>query len=146
MVQSLGIFLYWWLRGKFFGIYARGTESNHTDRMPESPTWRMGRSEADDSIIATLDKRGRNRGLFFSPDMRLWCGRKLRVKGRLDKIIADGTGQMRQLRNTVCLEGSTCGCSYMGLGMAGCSRFEFTYWREIWLKRCSESNDEITER
>ena len=52
-------------------------------------------------------------------------------KGRLDKIIVDGTGQMRQLRNTVCLEGSTCGCSYMGFGMGGCARCELTYWREI---------------
>ena len=56
------------------------------------------------SIIETLNEKGYNRGLYFSPDMRLWCGKQCRVKGRLDKIIVDGTGQMRQLRNTVCLE------------------------------------------
>jgi hypothetical protein len=96
-----------------------------------------------ESIIETLDERGYNRGLYFSPDMRLWCGKRCRVKGRLDKIIVDGTGQMRQLRNTVCLEGSTCGCSYMGFGMDGCSRCELTYWREIWLRRSGVKSDSL---
>ena len=74
------------------------------------------------SIIETLDARGLNRGLYFSPDMRLLCGQRRRVRGRIDKIIVDGTGKMRQLRNTVCLEEATCGCDYMGFGMGGCSR------------------------
>lgn len=87
------------------------------------------------NIIQTLDDKGKNRGLYFSPDMRLSCGRRYRVKGRIDKIIVDGTGEERQLRNTVCLEGSTCGCAYLGFGMAGCSRCEVSYWREIWLRR-----------
>jgi hypothetical protein len=93
------------------------------------------------SIIETLNERGQNRGLYFSPEMRLWCGRRCRVKERLDKIIVDGTGQMRQLRNTVCLEGSTCGCSYLGFGTDGCSRCEVTYWREIWLRRSDGHTD-----
>ena len=97
-----------------------------------------------ESIVETLNEKGYNRGLYFSPDMRLWCGKQCRVKGRLDKIIVDGTGQMRQLRNTVCLEGSTCGCSYMGFAMGGCSRCELTYWREIWLRRSDAHNGPLT--
>jgi hypothetical protein len=142
MVRSQITFLSWWMRRKLFGIYARGS------RKP-TPTASLNLQPGEwvevkpvKSIIETLDARATNRGLYFSPDMRLWCGRKLRVKGRLDKMIADGTGQMRQLRNTVFLEGSTCGCSYMGLGMADCARCEFTYWREIWLQRCEEPNGE----
>jgi hypothetical protein len=87
------------------------------------------------SIMQTLDERGKNRGLYFSPDMHLWCGQRRRVKGRLERIIVDGTGQMRKLRNTVSLEGSTCGCDYMGFDMGACARCELTYWREIWLRR-----------
>jgi hypothetical protein len=87
------------------------------------------------AIVPTLDERGFNRGLFFSPDMRRMCGQRRRVKTRLDRIIVDGTGKMRRLRDTVALENSTCGCAYMGLGMAGCARCELTYWREIWLRR-----------
>ena len=91
--------------------------------------------------METLDGRGNNRGLGFSLDMRLFCGRRLRVRARLDKIIVDGTGKMRQLRNTVSLEGSTCGCEYMGFSMDGCSRCELTYWREIWLRRLDGPSD-----
>jgi hypothetical protein len=138
MLRGLTTFLIWKLREKLFGIYARGSgTSASTDSLNLQPgEWVEVKPLK--SIIKTLDGHGLNRGLFFSPDMRLWCGRKLRVKARLDKMVADGTGQMRHLRNTVLLEGSTCGCSYMGLGMAGCSRCEFTYWREIWLRRCGK--------
>jgi hypothetical protein len=134
MAQSIGIWFFWSIRRMFLG-YARGSNE---PRPVESLNLRPGEwveVKSVQSIIKTLDEGGYNRGLYFSPDMRLWCGRRCRVKGRLDKIIVDGTGQMRQLRNTVCLEGSTCGCSYMGFGMGGCSRCELTYWREIWLRR-----------
>jgi hypothetical protein len=40
---------------------------------------------------------------------------------------------MRQLRNTVFLKGSLCGCTCVAFG--GCPRGEFAYWREIWLRR-----------
>ena len=138
MARSLTIFLVWRTRQQLFGVYARGTRTSTPTASLNLQPGEWVEVKPMKSILATLDERGCNRGLYFSPDMRLWCGRKFRVKGRLDKMIADGTGQMRQLRNTVCLEGSTCGCAYMGLGMADCSRCEFTYWREIWLSRCNE--------
>src|SRR5260370_1879809 len=59
--------------------------------------------------------------------MRRLCGRQQHVEKRIDKIIVDGTGEMRQLRNTVFLEGSHCGCSHVAFG--GCPRDEYVYWR-----------------
>src|SRR5579863_8078893 len=143
MAQSIAIWLFWKIRRTFLGPYARGSaESTPAEGLNLQPgEWVEVKSM--ESIIETLDERGYNRGLYFSPDMRLWCGRRCRVKGRLDKIIVDGTGQMRQLRNTVCLEGSTCGCSYMGFGMDGCSRCELTYWREVWLTRSDGRSDTV---
>jgi hypothetical protein len=47
---------------------------------------------------------------------------------------------MRQLRNTVFLEGSLCGCSCVAFG--GCPRGEFAYWREIWLRRVPAASAE----
>ena len=127
--------LYWSIRKKFLGVYPRGRSGSATESLNLQPgEWVEVKSMP--SIIETLNARGMNRGLLFSTDMRLLCGQRRRVKGRLDKIIVDGTGRMRDLRNTVYLEGSTCGCSYMGFGMYGCSRCELTYWREIWLRRC----------
>jgi hypothetical protein len=58
------------------------------------------------------------------------------VERRLDRLIVDGTGEMRQMHNTVCLEGSHCGCSYEAFG--GCPRDEYAYWREIWLRRLAD--------
>jgi hypothetical protein len=58
------------------------------------------------------------------------------VLRRADRIIVDGTGEMRSLKNTVFLEGSYCGCEHVAFG--GCSRQEFAYWREIWLERRSD--------
>ena len=136
MARSIGTWLFWSkIRRKFLGVYASGnSESTPTEGLNlQRGEWVEVKSMK--AIIETLNERGDNRGLRFSEDMRLWCGRRCQVKGRLDKIIVDGTGQMRQLRNTVCLEGSTCGCSYMGSCMGGCSRNELTYWREIWLRR-----------
>ena len=98
------------------------------------------------SITETLNGNGHNRGLYFSPDMRLWCGQRCRVKSRLDKIIVDGTGQLRQLRNTVCLEGSTCGCAYMGCAWAVALVASFTYWREIWLRRFDGHGDPLASQ
>ncbi len=140
MTRGVATAMRWWIHKKLFGIYARGskTKSTPTESLNLQPgEWVEVKPMR--RIIETLDQRAQNRGLYFSPDMRLWCGRKLRVRSRLDKMITDGTGQMRRLRNTVCLEGPTCGCAHMGLGMADCSRCELTYWREIWLQRCDRS-------
>jgi hypothetical protein len=133
MVERLGIWLVWRIRRKVLGQYARG--SNKSTPV-ESLNLQPGESievKSMQSIKETLNESGRNRGLYFSPDMRLLCGGRHRVKGRIDKIVVDGTGEMRQLRNTVYLEGSLCGCASTAFG--GCSRSEFVYWREIWLRR-----------
>jgi hypothetical protein len=137
MANGIATFLLWRSRRKLFGVYPRGRRKKTPEENLNLQPGEWVEVKPLESIIETLDESGRNRGLFFSPDMRLWCGQKLRVKGRLDRIIADGTGKMKRLRNTVYLEGPTCGCAYVtGLGMAGCSRCELTYWREIWLRRC----------
>jgi hypothetical protein len=84
-------------------------------------------------IRDTLSESAHNRGLYFAPDMGQLSGVPCRVLQRADKIIVDGTGEMRTLRNTVFLDGSFCGCAHVAFG--GCPRREFAYWREIWLRR-----------
>lgn len=88
-------------------------------------------------IQETLDCHGRNRGLHFSPDMAAFCGRRFRVRTRLDKAIMESDGSMRQFVNTVILEGITCECPFT---IGGCPRSTFQYWREIWLRRCGEDS------
>ncbi len=82
-------------------------------------------------IEATLDSRGRNRGLSFEPEMALHCGRRYRVAAPLKKIIVEHNGRMVNLANTVILDGLVC----RGLCMKNCPRANHLYWREIWLRR-----------
>lgn len=85
-----------------------------------------------EDIQATVDPRGRNRGLEFTPQMLPFCGGVYRVKGRVDRAILETTGRMRDLKNTVILEGVTCdGHTVLG----GCSRHVHHLWREAWLRR-----------
>lgn len=137
MARRMGIFLFWKTRRVFFGPYAK---RNNKATPAESLNLQAGdlvEIKPMESIAQTLDDTASNRGLWFSPNMRLLCGQRRRVQRRIDKLIVDGTGEMRQLRNTVFLEGSHCGCAHIAFG--GCSRCEFVYWREIWLRRCDNN-------
>jgi hypothetical protein len=133
MIRRLGFWLLWRGRRIVRGAYAAG---RHAATPVECLNLRPGESVEIKPIAFisdTLDERGKNRGLWFSPDMGRSCGARRQVKARLDKIIVDGTGEMRRLKNTVALEGSFCGCTEIAFG--GCSRNELAYWREIWLRR-----------
>lgn len=82
-------------------------------------------------IEATLDARGRNRGLSFEPEMAMHCGRRYRVAAPLRKIIVEDSGKMVNLGNTVLLDGVVC----RGICYQNCPRANRLYWREIWLRR-----------
>jgi hypothetical protein len=88
-------------------------------------------------IQATLDANGRNRGLGFAPDQAEFCGKRLRVAGRVEKIIIEWSGEMRPVANTVELEESNC----QGRMCRSCPRNCYHLWREIWLRRARISND-----
>jgi len=133
MAERIGIWVFWKVRRVFLGPYGRGDKKTTP---VESLNLRAGdcvEVKSMESIRQTLNEKAHNRGLWFSPDMRLLCGREQRVEKRVEKIIVDGTGEMRQLRNTVFLEGSHCSCPHVAFG--GCPRNEYVYWREIWLRR-----------
>lgn len=83
-------------------------------------------------ILKTLNKSGQNKGLGFNYGMIEYCGKKMRVRNRLDKMISETSGEMREIKNTVILENAACTYDYQGFG---CPRLRFRYWREIWLKR-----------
>lgn len=139
MARRFAIFLFWKIRRKLFGLYGRGTsKATPTEALNLQPN-EWVQVKAMNNICETLDERASNRGLWFSPNMRLLCGQKRQVERRIDKLIVDGTGEMRQLHNTVFLEGSLCGCAHIAFG--GCSRAEYVYWREIWLRRSNKSAD-----
>jgi hypothetical protein len=85
-------------------------------------------------INETLSSDNRLRGLGFSPDMIPFCGKRLRVKRRVERMILEWTGEMKQLRDTVALETVHCD----GSSCWACPRNCFFLWREDWLKRVEQ--------
>jgi hypothetical protein len=89
-----------------------------------------------EEIQATLDERGKNRGLLFTADMKHYAGRQFRVFKRVESIFLEESKQRRTLKNTVLLEAVYCP------GMAfRCDRSCFLFWKEAWLRRVPEEEE-----
>jgi len=82
-------------------------------------------------IQSTLDGEGKTRGLYFMPCMLAFCGRRLRVLGRVDRMMSEKTGELRTLQQTVLLEDANCD----GKANGGCQRGCYVFWKDTWLKR-----------
>jgi len=83
-------------------------------------------------IQATLDARGRLRGLIFMAEMHQFCGRRFRVFKKVKTIVLETNQEMRKIGSpTVFLDGVWCDGSCHG----GCDRACFCFWREEWLRR-----------
>ncbi|HEY4369157.1 MAG TPA: hypothetical protein VGN07_18120 [Steroidobacteraceae bacterium] len=95
-------------------------------------------------IGQTLDQKGRNRGMGICSEMTRCCGVEADVRYRVQRIIDEHTGVMREIPDAVVLQnlrnrgtlGEECLC-YDQLG--DCPRGELMYWREIWLERVDKN-------
>jgi hypothetical protein len=97
------------------------------------------RIKSQDEILRTVDRRGRNRGLSFDPEMTRYCGSTHRVLSRVERIIEEKSGRMVTMSNDcIVLEGAVCRaeCSHRRLL---CPRALYPFWREIWLERVEEA-------
>jgi hypothetical protein len=83
-------------------------------------------------ILATLDERGCLDGLPFMPEMAAFCGHRVPVQRRVEKVweYAHGTG-MRRIRDAVLLQALRCD----GKSHGGCQAACHLIWKEAWLKR-----------
>jgi hypothetical protein len=94
------------------------------------------RIKSKQEIEATLDTTGHNRGLSFDGEMSNYCGRIARVRGRVTRLIEESNGEMLNLKSDcIILEGVVCSGDYHRF----CTRAIYAYWREIWLEKIDES-------
>lgn len=133
MVKQILAWFRWKTQAKLFGEHTRGTQEKTPTEFLGLQPGEMVEVKSLEEIVATLNEKGRNRGLHFSPDQRPFCGSRFRVRSRADNFIAEGTGEMKHLKNTVILEDVCCDSSCFAFG--GCYRADLLYWREIWLRR-----------
>lgn len=81
-------------------------------------------------IESTLNSAGKNRGLWFDPEMLVYCDKEMQVSRIVTQLIDETTGNVVQLREpTIVLEENRCtGCLHRF-----CQRQSLFYWREIWV-------------
>ena len=95
---------------------------------------------SEKEIFATLDREGKLKGLRFTTEMRMYCGKRFSVYKRVRKIIVESTGEMRTIRSpTVLLEGVICD----GSAHSGCDKACFCFWREEWLRRVAPQESSV---
>lgn len=82
-------------------------------------------------ILATLNRRGHNRGMEFSREMLAYCGRELVVARRVERLIRDQSTRLVPVEDTVILDGAV----YQALNRRAVPRREYMFWRECWLER-----------
>ena len=140
MLRRITLWMWWKTRHKLFGEHVKGLHGNTPTECLNLQPGELVEVNSLAEIVATLNEKGRNRGLHFSGDQRPFCGRRYRVRSRADNFIAEGTGEMKHFRNTVILEDVLCDSSYFAFG--GCCRHDFLYWREAWLRRVEDFNSE----
>ena len=99
------------------------------------------RIKSKDEILDTVDQNHLNRGLSFDREMVPFCGRKVRVLRRVERLVDERTGKLLTMpRDCIILEGVTCRGD-LSHGRLLCPRDSYAYWREIWLERVPTSED-----
>lgn len=94
-------------------------------------TWVRVKSYAE--ILATLDRDNKNRGLYFDAEHVPYCGRRMRVRSLVTRIIEEHSGRMLHFRTPgIILEGATCQGTFSDKRMF-CPRAIYPYWRALWL-------------
>ena len=97
------------LTGRSFPSVAGTLKKTPTESLGLQPgEWVIVKSKEE--ILATLDHRGRNRGLSFDSEMLPFCGKRVRVLRRVERLIEESTGRMLEpagvgiiLENVFCL-------------------------------------------
>jgi hypothetical protein len=97
------------------------------------------RIKSKSDIEATLDEALHNRGLGFDPEMTIYCGRTARVRGRVNRIVDEHTGEMIEIKSDcIMLDRVVCKADYHVF----CPRQIYSYWREIWLERVTDQGQD----
>ena len=144
-ILKLIVLLYWarlWRAATepwFCGPHLQ-TPSESLDLKPGDVVRVKSRAE----IVETLDRNSRNRGMAIWYEVTRCCESVAEIRSRVDRIIEERTGKMRELHDTVTLQnlgnnetlGDECLCQNQ---LGDCPRGELIYWREIWLERANRS-------
>lgn len=134
-----------WLYDKFYWAWGGAPFPRRCGAIPEGQSTpvetlnlqpgELVRIKSYGEILGTLNTGNRNRGLFFDAEEVPYCGGTYRVLRRVERIINERTGHMREMKTPcIVLDGVVCQSRYSECRLF-CPRSIFAYWREIWLER-----------
>ncbi len=131
----------WWkgLKAACLGLWHRRRPFHEVNRGRSTTSWEtlalqpgeLVEVKSVEEILATLDHRRRHKGLLWMTGMRKYCGGRYRVYRRVQRITLESNGELRNMKDTVLLDGVLCD----GREFGGCDRCCFHFWREVWLRR-----------
>jgi hypothetical protein len=117
------------------GLAGRATPTETLDLQPGE----LVEVKSSEEIMKTLNAEGSNRGMIFSTEMLPFCGKRYRVKQRVNQLVDETNGAMIKMKTPgIILEDVVCMSCYHP-GYIFCPRGTYPYWREIWLKRVEET-------
>ena len=126
------------LRGDL-ALEPRPSASSAGSRPLQLVTGDLARVRSRDEIAATLDDRGKTRGLMYDAEMVPHCGRTYQVQDRIERFIDEGTGEMIEISSDcVVLQGVVCSGDH-SVWRWFCQRQIYPWWREAWLERAEDA-------
>jgi hypothetical protein len=142
-----------WFYDKFYRLWGGTPIPRKTGTIPDGqPTpahtldlqpGELVRIKSHDEILATLNTRSRNRGLYWDAEEVPYCGETHRVLKRVTKIVNERTGKMQDMKTPcVILDEVICQSRYSECRVF-CPRSIYSYWREIWLVRVESVDPEM---
>jgi hypothetical protein len=113
-----------------------GTGSKRTD-LHLQPGERV-RVRDPERIFETLDRIGKNRGLWFDGDMLKHTKQHRTVLLKVERIIDDASGRMLQMKTPcVILDGVDCSGEFLNFS----PQHDMPFWREAWLERTGPAKE-----
>ncbi len=89
-------------------------------------------------IRKTLDEKGQLNNMPFMPEMLKYCGRRFRIHKLVNYVCVEGK-RMSSLTRTFTLDKVYCD----GSGHDNCQKSCTIFWKEEWLKPCSDTSGKI---
>jgi hypothetical protein len=91
-------------------------------------------------IARTLNKKGKNKGLWFDREMAVYCGQTARVKAKIERFVDEGSGRIIELSSDCYILDDVVCNSSRSAGRWFCPRAIYPYWRECWLRPAEEGS------
>ncbi|MGP3917552.1 hypothetical protein [Nonomuraea sp. 10N515B] len=132
----------WFKQGLPWGFF-KGTAVGRTPvaRLDLQPG-ELVRVKPKEEIAATLNEKLFNRGLAFDDGLLRFCGQKVRVRARVERVIDERSGRMIEMKTpSVVLDDYVC----PGTHNFNCPRAHLPFWREIWLERIDQEETHARE-